>query len=904
MALTPGARLGPYEITGTLGAGGMGEVYRATDTNLKRAVAIKVLPESVATDRERLARFQREAEVLASLNHPNIAAIHGLEESNGVRALIMELVEGETLADRNARGRVPIDEALPIAKQIAEALEAAHEQGIVHRDLKPANIKLRPDGTVKVLDFGLAKAIDATGSSSHAANVTNSPTVTSPAMMTGVGMLLGTAAYMSPEQARGKPVDKRSDIWAFGCVLYEMLTGKRAFEGEDVSDTLANILKADPNWTALPTTVPASIHALVRGCLEKDRRRRIGDIAAGIFALRHLASAVSPPAYLTRPAVWRRALPIVAAAFVGGAIAGTSIWRVTPTSPLPVTRFEMALDQGQQFPASAASRRLIALSPDGSQLAYVANSQIYMRSLSRLEPRPLPATQDSRGIQNPVFSPDGQSIAFYSVGDRALKRVAVSGGAVVTLCSTSAINGLTWTSDGILFSVYRQGVMRVNPIGGNPETLIDAAEGPTIVQPQLLPGGRAVLYTVADEGGVLDFDQSRIVVQVLSTGERKTLIEGGTDAWYVPTGHILYARGGVLWAVPFDLAGLEVTGGAVSIIEGVARGIGAVGLATAQYSVSDSGSLAYIPGPATASGGERTLVSIDPQGTLQPLKRQPGAYQSVRVSPDGSRLAVVLDNGKDVSIWIDDVTGESSMRRLTFEGRNRFPVWSADGQRVAFQSDRGGDLGIWWQMADGSRPAERLTTAERRTAHIPESWVPNEQAFSFSLVGSSGDVSLWIFSTPMKKAEPVQGLRSSAAFDSAISPDGRWLAYTLRAPGTAGVYVQPIPPTGAKYQVAASGHHPLWSPDGQRLLYFPGAERLTAARVTTRPAFTISQPEPVPGGMTSTTSSETGRNHDFAPDGRLFAVFLPSQLESGPTMQRISVVVNWTEELKRLVPAN
>ncbi len=445
--LTPGTRLGPYEVLTHIGAGGMGEVYKATDTNLKRSVAIKVLPASVAGDAERLARFQREAEVLAVLNHPNIAAIYGLERSGNPTALVMELVEGPTLADRIAQGAIPIDEALPFAKQIAEALEAAHEQGIVHRDLKPANIKVRSDGTVKVLDFGLAKAMEpATGSS---ASMSLSPTITTPAM-TQVGMLLGTAAYMAPEQARGKTVDKRADIWAFGCVLYEMLTGKRAFDGEDIVDVLGAVARLDPDWTAIPDATPPVIRRLVRRCLEKDRKRRMADISTAVFLIEELRELPVDPA--RRPVasspLWMRALLALVAVGVVAAIAGALAWAIKPSTLPLVTRSRLILPEGQQFTSGSQS---VAISLDGTQVVYVANQRLFLRTLSELEARPIQGSDSPaitlNGVSSPVFSPDGRSIAYWDQG--TIKRIVVGGGTAVTLCQSDRLWGMSWSADEI-----------------------------------------------------------------------------------------------------------------------------------------------------------------------------------------------------------------------------------------------------------------------------------------------------------------------------------------------------------------------------------------------------------------------------------------------------------------------
>ncbi len=463
MALHPGTSLGPYEITGQIGAGGMGEVYRAMDTHLKRAVAIKVLPAGLAGDADRLARFQREAEVLAALNHSNIAQIHGLEKSAGMIALVMELVEGPTLADRITQGPIPIDEASPIAKQIAEALEAAHERGIIHRDLKPANIALAANDQVKVLDFGLAKLAQPEALTSG--DPSASPTITSPAMMTGVGMILGTAAYMSPEQAKGRVVDKRSDVWAFGCVLYEMVTGRRAFPADDVSDTLALVLKADPDWNTIPSDVPRAVCELMQGCLRKNQKERISSLSTALFVLGrpHVVAGAIP---VSPSSVWRRATIVMAAVLISATLVAILAWQLRPVPVVSVTRFAFALSEGQQL---NANRQAVALSPDGTRIVYAANGRLYLRSMSDFEATAIPGASPAI---NPVFSPDGQSLVFWA--ESALKRIALSGGAATTICQVgSGPFGISWGSSGILFSLAGTAVMRVSPDGGKPELLVD-----------------------------------------------------------------------------------------------------------------------------------------------------------------------------------------------------------------------------------------------------------------------------------------------------------------------------------------------------------------------------------------------------------------------------------------------
>ena len=597
MALVPGTRLGPYEIAAQIGEGGMGEVYQATDTNLKRAVAIKVLPESLALDAERLARFQREAEVLAALNHPNIAQIHGLEKSDGTIALVMELVEGPTLADRIAQGAIPVDEALPIAKQIAEALEAAHEQGIVHRDLKPANIKVRPDGTVKVLDFGLAKALEpasALGTSAGQA-LSQAPTITTPAM-TVAGMILGTAAYMSPEQAKGKTVDKRSDVWAFGAVLFEMLTGKRAFAGGDVSEVLASVLAREPDWTLLPNGLSPVLGTYIRRCLHKDSKQRVHDVADVRLALEGafetgVSQVTDDSSAIPQPAVWRRALMPMAALIVGAVVAGVTVWRATlPAPPLPV-RTEVTTSGDAALRPDGIHRNL-AITQDGSRIVYRGQDQLLVRTLDQLEPTAFITHLDD--LRAPFVSPDGEWVGF--VERTTLKKVAITGGPPVTVTGMEGVlRGASWGEDGtIIYGTLQAGtgLQRVSAAGGDPVVLttMDVERGELRhFWPEILPGGEAVLFSVGYGTGV---ENMELAVLDLATLEHKILLTGGSHARYAATGHLVYGAEGTLRAVPFDLARLEVTGNPVPVLEGVMT----APTSAVEFSLSANGSLLYVVG--------------------------------------------------------------------------------------------------------------------------------------------------------------------------------------------------------------------------------------------------------------------------------------------------------------------
>jgi serine/threonine-protein kinase len=910
MPLSAGTRLGAYEIVGAIGAGGMGEVYRARDTQLKREVAIKVLPEAFSQDPDRLARFQREAELLATLNHPNIAAVYGLEKSEGVTAIVMELVDGETLAERieglRAKGLgLVLDEALPIARQIADALEAAHEKGVIHRDLKPANIKVTPDGKVKVLDFGLAKMIHGDGSRSGSTR-DPSPVSMSPTLSvhgTYAGVILGTAAYMSPEQARGRVVDKRTDVWAFGCVLFEMISGARPFDGEDVAETIGAVIHKEPAWTQLPVTTQHSVRTVLQRCLEKDPKQRIRDIGDVQLALGGAFDSPAPtiiqPALARRP-LWRRAVSVGVVVILVGAMGLIAGFNIRPAAPLPrVTRFPITLPAGALFTGGRGST--LALSPDGTQILYLSGGSVHLRAMSQLDARTILGTDGQQPLE-PVFSPDGQSIAFATLSDNTIKRIAVTGGAPVTICPAEAPFGMSWGVDGIVFGQGSKGILRVSPNGGKPELLVKVKADEVAHGPHILPGGGAVLFTLAKNAGADRWDKAQVVVQSLKSGERKILVEGGSDARYVPSGHLVYARGGVLFAVPFDLRRLEVTGGPVPIVEGVRRSVGGV-TGAAQVSISDTGSAIYIPGAAGLSSAQLDLALVDRNGAVEPLKLPPASYDTARVSPDGKQVAFGTDDGREAVVWVYDVSGATSMRRLSFGGRNRFPIWSADGQRVAFQSDREGDAAIFWQRADGTGTAERLTKPEQGTSHIPESWSPKGDVLLFRVTKEPG-VSLWTFTPADKKAALFGGVQSSVPTDAVFSPDGRWVAYSSSETGPITVYVQPFPATGAKYQVSRGdgGRHPVWSRDGKDLRYVvPGATRYAVATVNTQPAFTFTNPVPAPRVFQDSVN-DTIRTFDVTPDGRFLGVIAAGQTQAGTAVAQIQVVLNWFEELKARVP--
>ena len=895
-------RLGAYEVAAQIGEGGMGQVFRATDTKLKRQVAIKILPPALAADHDRLARFQREAEVLASLNHPHIAGIYGLEESDGVFALVMELVDGEDLSERIARGAIPIGEALPIAKQIAEALEAAHEQGIIHRDLKPANIKVREDGTVKVLDFGLAKAMEPAAGS--ASNMSMSPTVTSPAM-TQAGMILGTAAYMSPEQAKGRGADRRSDIWAFGCVLYEMLTGKRPFEGEDVSDTLAAILRGEPDWSRLPPDTPPPVAALIKRSLEKDRRSRIGDIAAALFVLREPSPATTGPR--REPASTGRRIAAVAAATIAAVgIAAAAWWiggRSVGAEPKLVTRFETPLLRGDEQFAFLGSN-VVALSPDGRHLAYLTTRRLGVRSLDRVEPITL-RTHDSTlpsNIWSPFFSPDSQWIGFWQDGQ--IKKIGIAGGTPVTIAATPNPSAVSWEDDGTIMFAVRGEILRVPEAGGTPEVLVPDLKG-RVQSLQLLPGNRSILFTLFPAGTITG---TEINVRSLDTGEQRTVLRNGIDARYVmTTGHLVYFDAGALLAVPFDLRALAVSGAPVPMAEAIASSDAAGRtFSTAHFAVSRAGTLAYVSGGLNVSS-TRTIVWVDRAAKEEPLGADERAYVYPRLSPDGRSIALTLAD-QDRDIWIFDI-GRKRLRRLTSDpAAERYSVWTPDGKRIAFGSNRGGQAGTWWQAADGSGVPERLAALPPTrfiTNLFPTTISPDGSLLvaTAQRTGATGGLDLWLLRLT-GDPQPSGLLETEVAERNAeISPDGRWIAYES-IENQAEVWVRPFPDVNSgKWPVSNGvGSQPLWSRTGKELFFIDASGALMSVTVEGQSPLIFGTPRKIlDSSYVSSIPAFAGRQYDISPDGQRF-LRLKAPPHASTTAGSVTVVQNWFEELKRLVP--
>jgi Tol biopolymer transport system component len=892
-----GQSLGHYQIEETLGAGGMGVVYRATDSKLGRAVAIKVLPEAFARSPERLARFEREARLLAALNHPNIAVIHGLEESGGVHYLVLELVPGQTLSQRLAAGSLAVEEAVGICRQIAEALEAAHEKSIIHRDLKPANVKITPEGKVKVLDFGLAKVLQPAASASDHAEC---PTVTAE---TEAGVVLGTAAYMSPEQARGHPVDKRTDNWAFGCVLYEALTRRRAFAGQTMSDCMAAVLTVEPDLEALPATVPYGVRCLLRRCLQKDPQRRLRDIGDARLELEDFRSAPGaleaaplPARPRSKPAL--KLLMGAAAAFLLGALAVTAVGRmsrVEPASPRHPTRFSVPFDAGQIIYPTRGTQ--LAISPDGTRLAYQAvqrngQSQIFVRAFDQLEARPLAGAAGSV----PFFSPDGQWLAFYDSPTQTIRKIALSGGAAVTLGSWLGTAGGSWGEDGnIVVSLFDLGI--VPAAGGEVRTLLrpDVKNGERCYRsPQYLPGGKAILFTIGKEN-TDTFDDAQIAVLTLETGQKKILIEGGMAARYSPTGHLVYARNGGLLAVPFDLKKLAVTGRPFPVADGVFMSVNA---GMAAFSLSTNGDLIYAPG--AVEGGERVPLWVDRNGVAKRLPLPMRSYVHPRLSPADDRLVIEVEGPRHDVFTYEFARGVFT--RLSLDGNSHLPIFTPDGNRVAFRSERNGRMTLWWAPVDRGGEGESLTSES--TGQSPESWSPDGRTLAYTMGNKETGADIFVLNLDGdRKPRPLVQTKFTEGSPK-FSPDGKWVAYCSNESGRAEVYVTPYPGPGARIQVSTEGGtDPVWKRKSGEMFYRSG-DKMMVVSVSTQPKLTLSRPRPLWEGhyLHGVSSScggagVTSSNYDVTSDGEHFVMV--DDKTQDEVARQINVVLGWSEELKR-----
>jgi len=896
MTLSTGTKLSHYEITSQIGKGGMGEVYQAKDQKLGRDVAIKVLPEEFAKDADRVGRFQREAKLLASLNHPNIAAIHGLEESDDTHFLVMELIEGQTLDARIKAGSISVEEALKWALQIAEALEAAHEKGVIHRDLKPANIKVTPEGKVKVLDFGLAKAF---AGEQADLNLSNSPTLSHAATMQGV--ILGTAAYMSPEQAKGKTVDKRTDIWAFGAVLFEILTGKAAFQGDEVSEILASVIKGDTNLDLLPSNIHQRIHEVISRCLQKDLRKRYPDIANVRYEIERVLEdpgGVFVKQAAAEPRTRARSIIPWAIAVLGIVIVAMAVWYLKPVAPPgPVIRSYYEVPISQKF--LRAGETLVAISSDGTRIVYVSNGQLYLRELKDLDAMPIQGTDED--LASPFFSPDGQWVGYYSFLDKQWKKISVGGGTPMKLCEAPSPNGVVWTDNKtILFgSLDGRSIKQVSEEGGTAESVIEAKESEGVYGPQILPGGEWVLFTTtSSDTGLMNWDKAKIAVKSLKTDERKILPIIGSDARYVPTGHIVYAQGNVLYASVFDIENMEVTGNQFPVVKPIMRATQNV-TGTANYGFSDTGTLVYVAGnKGSANFPNATIVSVDREGKEEPLIPEPKLYINFKISPDGKKVALAeMDETSErshIQIW--DVDRKRSQIITSGDSFDDSPVWT-DSENIVFRSSRNDREGIYLKAASGAGRAEFVGSMPNTLVARPFCVLKDPKTiFVASVFSAASRIAI----LPMEgKKECVLLLDG---FDPTISPDGQWLAYSsYDESGVRQIYVIPYPDTeGGLWQISIKGgDQPLWSPDPDRreLYYRSGNEVISVEYEETGSAFIQGSSETL---FTRNYIHNGPNQWGISPDGKRFLMM--KQELTGVSDYTINIVLNWFEELTEKVP--
>jgi len=910
-----GKTIGPYQVVALLGEGGMGQVYRARDAKLNRDVALKVLPGLLADDPDRLARFQREAQVLGALNHPNIAHIHGFEDSSDAHAIVMELVEGPTLAEMigalEPRG-IPLTDALPIARQIAEALEAAHELGIVHRDLKPANIKVRDDGVVKVLDFGLAKAMDTGATASSSAM--NSPTLT--ARATQIGTILGTAAYMAPEQAKGRSVDRRADIWAFGVVLYEMLTAERCFKGEDISDTLAAVLRQDVDWAALPVGTPTRLRRLLERCLDRDVKQRLRDIGEARVEIAKIeagapdTSVILPASALSAPVPASRATvpwAVAGAAIIAlGAVLGLwAPWTSTPPAqPMHLAIVPpAALGYGQ-----SNLERSLAISPDGMRVAYISapDGKLVVRPIDSLEAEPLPGIT---GARQPFFSHDGKWIGF-SQGATELKKVSVTGGPAVSVAKlTAPPRGASWGADDtIVFATAGSalGLLSV-PAGGGQEpkelTKPDSGVGDHLF-PSLLPGGRAVLFTIVAAAA----ENSQVAVLDLATGEHKILIRGGSQAEYVGSsngrGFLVYGVAGTLRAVRFDLKALEVQGDAVPVADRVTMGPNG----SAQFATTTDGALIYAPGLYNLEGIRRSLVWLDRNGQeTTPINAPVRDYVALRLSPDGTSVALQINSSgtTNADIWVWRLKAET-LEKLTLDNAaDGAPIWTPDSRRIVFRSNRAGqDFQLFWQAADNTGTVEQLTTEP--TNHAATGFAgDNQLLFTEYGKNNSNDLAMMTIDKRVRTsllARPVEERNAT------VSPDGRFMAYESSESGDFQVFVTQFPDiNGGRWQISTTGGiKPVWSSDSKELFYQrpgpgPGAGELYAVAIETRPTFSRGTPVKL-FDLRAILNSPIAYSWDVSRDGKRFIAIKNDEptaaLAASADRPSFVFIVNFAEELR------
>jgi len=888
VTIPTGTRLGPYEILLPLGAGGMGEVYRARDSRLDRSVAIKVLPEEFFEDRDRVARFEREAKALAALNHPGIAAVHSFEAVEGRHILVMELVEGEGLDLRIARGAIPADEALPIARQIAEALEAAHERGIIHRDLKPANVMVASDGRVKLLDFGLAKALETDAAGGSSPQLTQSPTMTGRA--TAAGVILGTAAYMSPEQARGRAVDRRSDIWAFGAIFYEMVAGRRLFEGETVSDVLAAVLRQDVDFAAIPKETPAAASRLIRRCLERDPRNRLHDIADARLEIDESLRAPAPeaPGPAAVPPPRRRALSwipwLVAAASLAAALV---LPRRAPAPSAEPVRLSVELPENLRLESEFGDQvGILAISPDGRRIAFRSEGpnehRIFLRDLSRDSAEPVAGSEFGA---DPFFSPDGEWLGF--IAGEKLKKAAVRGGTPVSLTAVARTRGAAWSPDGtIAFTAsVNSPLFRIPAAGGEPRplTTLDASSRErTHRWPEVVPEGNWVLFTVGTEDKPGDYDESRIDAVSLTTGKRHTVYRGASQARYAAPDRLLLAHRGDLLAVPFDPKTAETRGTAVPVLQGVS---GEPRSGTSYFGVARNGTLVYATG--LTSEGPHEIVWIDRTGRRESTGIPPGPYNEIALSPDGTRLAYSVGPGGGArsDIWIADLA-HGGQFQLTSTGEAGSPLWTTDGRSVVYSTPVGDNLLV--QPVDGGQ-ARTAWKSPYRVPILLDSFAPDGSGLLVTLSGLKSRAD--IFLVPLSGERPARPFIATpnAEHRGMISPDGQWIAYCGEYENGAQIYVQRYPELTGRFQVSrAGGAAPRWSRDGTEIFYIWNDE-IFEVPIRREPAFTPGEPRPV-FKIERPIPRDWQDIYDVSRDGKRF-IFLSRQKQQNQT-PRLHLVLN------------
>ena len=884
MAISQGTRLGPYEVLAPVGAGGMGEVYRARDTRLDRTVAVKVLPRHLSASEEVRQRFEREAKTISQLSHPHICALYDVGNQDGVEYLVMEFLEGETLAARISRGPLPAEQVLRYGIEIADALDKAHRQGIVHRDLKPGNVMLTKTG-VKLLDFGLAKAVAPV---SQQSGRTSLPTMAHAQNLTQEGTILGTFQYMAPEQLEGRDADARTDIFAFGAVLYEMATGRKAFAGTSQASLISAIMKEEPApIAALQPMTPPALDRVVRTCLAKDPEERWQSAHDIKSELAWIAQAGSQAGVAAPVAASRRsrdragwvALGILAGAVLAAAGSWTLL-RTRAAVPQPVTRAAIPIPAGDSLVTDNYSP--LAVSPDGRRVVYVGRRadkrQLFLRSLDAAESVPIAGTE---GAYTPFFSPDGQSVGFWA--DARIKKVSLSGGAPVTICECGGyermLGGAWATDDTIIFTQkWAAELFQVPASGGTPKAVTKVeAKGANRghIWPEVLPGGKEVLFTVFTGGSLEDYE---IDVVRLSTGERKTLVKGGTFGRYAASGHILYVRGGTLFAVPFDPARLEVKGAPVAVAQGVFENTNG----GAGYAVSANGTLLYAAGGMSLP--ERSLLWVDRHGESVPVTKVNRSFSDVRLSPDGRRVALLVQ-AETYDIWVLD-TDRDSLTRVSFGKDDASPVWSPDGKRIVYNSSQGGSYNLYQRRSDGSGSDERLTSAQHNSA--PQSFSPDGKLLVFNQV-RAGVPETWIY--PFEKgASPRPFLQGPFRYGGErLSPDGRWLAYESNESGKVEVFITEFPGPGGKWQISTDGGRgALWAPDGREIFYRKDKKVMRVA-VATAPAFSASRPELLFEG-------EYEGSWDISPDGKRFLLIKDETADSAP--KHLNVVLNWFEDLK------